>query len=474
MRSFGSDSKGSMMLWAAGLMTIAAFIVGGIVDYMSLSNQKHQLQGVADRAAIAAAQELVVFKGTDGRVTAVAESFVSANYMQTAQQTSARIVEKGKAVEVTVRAAPRTYFPGPIAQNTKSVTVQATAEISGGGYVCMVGLSTSEPSTLEMHDKARVTAEKCAIYSNSRSPSSLRLANSARVKADLVCVAGGVSGATSAVSPNAPIEDCPPLTDPLRDRPEPNVGLLTCNNILGSGSILGSDLLGKDGKLLSLQELLGKGGLIGGILSGEALKKKNLLADIVGGDLVGNLAPGILVTGKTTLEPGVYCGGINIIGGDVTLKPGTYILNNGGLVVANGGKLVGQNVGFYLTGALGLSTIQFAPTTTISLTAPKSGDMAGMMFFEDRDVLFKFPHIIASNDARNLVGTIYLPGNTLEINSTKPLADKSDYTVIIARKFDMKDGPELVLNTDYEHSAIPVPDGVGNKSRPVVRLAKGG
>ena len=163
------------------------------------------------------------------------------------------------------------------------------------------------------------------------------------------------------------------------------------------------------------------------------------------------------MTGKTTLEPGVYCGGINVIGGDVTLKPGTYILNNGGLVVSNGGKLSGENVGFYLTGALGLSTIQFAPSTTISLTAPKTGDMAGMLFFEDRDVLFKFPHIIASNNARNLVGTIYLPGNTLEINSQDPIADQSDYTVIIARKFDMKDGPELVLNTDYENSLIPVP-----------------
>jgi hypothetical protein len=35
----------------------------------------------------------------------------------------------------------------------------------------------------------------------------------------------------------------------------------------------------------------------------------------------------------------------------------------------------------------------------------------------------------------------------------------------------MKDGPELVLNTDYESSPIPVPDGVGNKSRPIVKLA---
>jgi hypothetical protein len=335
----------------------------------------------------------------------------------------------------------------------ENVGANAVAEIAGGGYVCMIGLDTKAASTIDMSDKARVTAEKCAIYSNSKNKASLTLHNLSRVKAELVCVAGGISGPDSAVSPNKPITDCPALQDPLRDRPEPNVGLLECDNLLGG--VLG-------GKKYLTDSLLGKGGVVPGLTEGGLL----------GGDLVGKIAPGLLVTGKDELEPGVYCGGINVIGGDVKLKPGTYVLNNGGLVVANGGKLQGENVGFYLTGAAGLSTIQFAPSSTLSLTAPKVGDMAGMLFFEDRDVLFKFPHIIASNNARNLVGTIYLPGNTLEIDAKNPIADQSDYTVIIAKQFTLTDGPELVLNTDYENSPIPVPEGVGNKARPHVRLVE--
>ena len=475
VRNFGADSKGNIALMALGVMAISAFIVGGIIDYMSLSNQKQRLQGVADHAAIAAAQELVVFKGSDGRVTSVAKAFVDANYDEKPHVTSAVIIDDGKAVEVTITAEPKTYFPGPIARGVSEVKVKAIAEISGGGYVCMIGLSPNEDSTLDMHDKARVTAENCAIYSNSKNKNSLRLANNSRVKADLVCVAGGVAGPMSAVTPNEPLTDCPPLVDPLRDRPEPNVGLLECNNILGKNSITGADLLGKDG-ILGGDPLGAVGNLVGGLLGGGkngggGVNLNKLVGDVLEGDIVGLIAPGLLVTGKEELEPGVYCGGINVIGGEAKLKPGTYILNNGGLVVANGGKLIGENVGFYLTGALGLSTVQLAPSSTVSLTAPKTGDMAGMLFFEDRDVLFKAPHIIASNDARNLVGTIYLPGNTLEINSQNPIADQSDYTVIIARKFDMKDGPELVLNTDYENSPVPVPEGVGNKSRPMVRLA---
>jgi Flp pilus assembly protein TadG len=451
MKSFGSNSKGNMTVMMVCMMAVVVFITGGIVDYMSLSTQKRDLQGLADRAAIAAAQELVVFKGTDGRVQAVAEAFVNASYGRP-HTTDAKIIDKGRAVKVTITADAQTYFAGPIGQ-VEWVAAEAIAEISGGGYVCMVGLDSTAPSTLNMNDKARVTAEKCAIYSNSTNKASLKLHSLARVKAELVCVAGGVSGPDSAVTPNKPITDCPILQDPLRDRLEPNVGLVECDNVLGG--VLG-------GKKSLKDSLLGKDGAVSGLTDGGLLS----------GDLVGKIAPGLLVTGKEELEPGVYCGGINIIGGDVKLKPGTYVLNNGGLVVANGGKLQGENVGFYLTGALGLSTIQFAPSSTISLTAPKVGDMSGMLFFEDRDVLFKFPHIIASNNARNLVGTIYLPGNTLEINSTDPIADQSDYTVIIAKKFEMKDGPELVLNTDYENSPIPVPEGVGNKSRPMVRLAE--
>jgi Flp pilus assembly protein TadG len=451
MRSFGENSKGGMTVVMVCTIAVIAFLVGNVVDYMSLSNQKRDLQGIADRAAIAAAQELVVFQGTDGRVQSVAEAFVKASYAPP-HETRAKVIDKGKAVKVTVTADAQTYFPGPMG-SVEAVEADAVAEIAGGGYVCMIGLDSNAPSTLNMSDKARVTAEKCAIYSNSKNTASLKLHNLARVKAELVCVAGGISGPSSAVSPNKPITDCPPLDDPLRDRPEPNVGLLECDNVLGGV------LSGK--KSLS-DSLLGDGGAVDNVAD----------ASLLGGDLVGKLAPGLLVTGKDELEPGVYCGGINIIGGDVKLKPGTYVLNNGGLVVANGGKLEGANVGFYLTGAAGLSTIQFAPSSKISLSAPKAGDMAGMLFFEDRDVLFKFPHIIASNNARNLVGTIYLPGNTLQINSTDPIADQSDYTVIIAKKFEMKDGPELILNTDYENSPIPVPEGVGNKSRPHVRLAR--
>jgi hypothetical protein len=145
-------------------------------------------------------------------------------------------------------------------------------------------------------------------------------------------------------------------------------------------------------------------------------------------------------------------------------------MKDGALSVRGGGTLEGNNAGFFLTGRH--STLTFARESHIDLTAPKAGEMSGLLFFEDRDTDFDTYHRITSNDARTLVGTMYFPKSKLLIDASNPVADRSDYTVIIAREFELSDGPELVLNTNYEASSIPVPEGVGNNIASNVRLVK--
>jgi len=411
LRRFLAGVSGNMSILMMAAVGVLAILGTNVVDYMSLSNQRSSLQGLADRAALAAAQELIVFSGTDARVTAVAESFVNANYHGKAE-TNAAIVEAGKSVKVTVSAAPQAFFPTAFSK-IESIKAEATAEVSGGGYVCMVGLDASAVATLNMMNRARLSAPGCAIYSNSTSPKSLWLHDTARVSADLICVAGGVQGPDYGFTQSQPMDDCPALEDPLRDRPKPAVGNLShCDHT-------------------------------------------NLM---------------VRLSQTVTLDPGVYCGGIDINGGKVTLRPGTYTMKNGALAVRAGGSLDGDNAGFFLTGRF--STIMFARDSHISLAAPKTGDMSGLLFFEDRDTDFATYHQITSNDARNLVGTMYFPKSKLLIDATNPVADRSDYTVIIAREFELRDGPELILNTNYEGSAVPVPEGVGNNINTNVRLMK--
>jgi hypothetical protein len=86
--------------------------------------------------------------------------------------------------------------------------------------------------------------------------------------------------------------------------------------------------------------------------------------------------------------------------------------------------------------------------------------MAGFLFFGDRASPLRL-FVIHSNDARNLLGTIYLPHGVLLVDASRPVADRSAYTVIVAERIVVQDGPTLVLNADYNGTDVPVPKGVG-------------
>lgn len=412
-RGFATSSSGNMSIVMVAMIGISMFVAGNVLDFMSLSGQRQSLQNLADRAAIAAAQELIVSAGSDGRITAVASAISKADSPDAERTTTAVIIEGGHAVTVVIEERAKTFFSGPMS-NVEKIRAEATAEVYGGGYVCMIGLDPDAVATLNMMNSARLSAYKCAVYSNSTNAKSFWLHDKARVNAEVICVAGGVQGPESAFTAAQPTVDCPALDDPLRDRANPNVG----------------NLKDCDFKAVTVQ-------------------------------------PGKSIT----LKPGIYCGGLAVMGGEVRLDPGIYTMRNGSLLVDGGGSLEGQNVGFFMSGPG--SFIRFGRQSHISLTAPRTGDMVGLLFFEDRDNTASASsyHQITSNDARNLVGTMYLPKSKLLIDATSPVADRSDYTVVIAREFELRDGPELVLNTDYEASTIPVPEGVGNNISTGVRLS---
>ena len=160
------------------------------------------------------------------------------------------------------------------------------------------------------------------------------------------------------------------------------------------------------------------------------------------------------------LSPGVYCGGLKIRKhAQVYFDPGVYVIKDGPLEVGKHSTLDGENVGFYLTGDE--ATFWFDKDSTVSLTAPKNGPLAGIMFFEDRNAPLDRVHKIESEDARQFLGTFYLSRGVLEVNTQKPVADNSAYTAIVARRLSLIGKPSLVLNADYAGTDIPVPDGVG-------------
>jgi len=92
-------------------------------------------------------------------------------------------------------------------------------------------------------------------------------------------------------------------------------------------------------------------------------------------------------SGNQILTQGVYCGGIRITGSAaVTFNSGLYITTpngrfNPGLVINSSGTVTGNGVTFY--NAAASTSVSITSSGTVSLTAPTSGNYAGILIFQD-------------------------------------------------------------------------------------------
>jgi hypothetical protein len=284
--------------------------------------------------------------------------------------------------------------------------IHARALAYGHGRLCILGLDPSKSDTIKATANAVITAPDCAVQSNSKNASGLKVDNGGSLVSSLICSSGGYSGDGS-FEPT-PQVDCPLLEDPLSEREPPGVG--------------GCDDLDRE-------------------IKGETL----------------------------SISPGVYCGGLKISGeAEVTAEPGNYVFTGGKLEVKDKSTFQGENVSLYF--ADDDSVFTFDKDTTIDLTAPKDGLMAGILVYESQSVAKGHNYTIKSENAKRLLGTIYLPNGKLVVDSKSDVAAESAYTVIVAKQIEIK-GANLVVNADYGGSDVPVPEGVGPNSS-MVRLTR--
>jgi len=136
----------------------------------------------------------------------------------------------------------------------------------------------------------------------------------------------------------------------------------------------------------------------------------------------------IKVAKSTTLSPGVYCGGIKITGNaDVTFDAGVYVLKGGTFKATGSSSLQGSDVTFYLTDNANLDIT----AASIDFFAPDSGDMDGILFFQDRLDTSTITNKIAGNAGLELDGALYFPTTELHLRGTSSNAVPTP--VIIAR-----------------------------------------
>ena len=136
-----------------------------------------------------------------------------------------------------------------------------------------------------------------------------------------------------------------------------------------------------------------------------------------------------LIAGSATLNPGVYCGGIAILGGKATFNTGLYVINGGGLTIL-AGSASGQGVTFYITS----NGHPYGPVSIdideVNLSAPTSGPLAGVLFFQDRSIKSILPNTLLENSSAQLTGLLYFP--TTAVFYSGGSASSPGPTVIVA------------------------------------------
>ncbi len=358
------------------------------------------MQEIAAAAAIAGARQFLI-KKTDyviakGLAETTASSALQSKGYFPAAQMEATADPQASTLTVSVAYAMTPSLLVGIFKNPIHVDVIAVAEAGGSENICVIGLNATASGTVKAFNSARLSGDRCAVYSNSTSESGLAATNTAKIKSILACSAGGYNGASSNFDP-APITDCPKRDDPLAERAPPSFS--GCN-----------------------------------------------YSGVVKTDYVG------------TLQPGVYCGGLTIDGASrVDFADGVFVIKDGHMTIAGESATTGDYVGFYFSGTGGGLTI--SGNADIDLAAPLNGPMAGVPIWQEPSQNGTKVFTVMSNNVRKMVGTIYLPKGKFRGASNGSISGDSAYTAIIADTIELSQQANLVLNANYFDTNVPVPGG---------------
>jgi Flp pilus assembly protein TadG len=164
------------------------------------------------------------------------------------------------------------------------------------------------------------------------------------------------------------------------------------------------------------------------------------------------------ISKDTTLQPGIYVGGIYVKNATATLSAGTYIIEGGGVATQNANSVLqGSGVTIYNTcstpGSCG-SGSNYAPfslsgNSTVALSAPTTGTYSGILIMEDRSIpVNTYYDTLGGGSSAQYTGIIYSPRSNVSMYGN---ASATVYTTMVAYTLSMVG--TTYFNNDYSSLA---------------------
>ena len=370
----------------------------------TLRYQKRLQQSAADAAAIAGASNLASSSGgvSAGAVAASATNGFSAGSAGSgcpppAPATTVGSVAvavnnppcsgphngDGKYVEVYVSEVQPTYFMSIFGVNSETITARAVATNlsggNGGGCLYTLGPPSSSIEGVNINGNATLNGPSCGIVDNGNFNTK---GNSLTVTAGTFGVSGDWDksgpGGTVTCGPTQPT--CPATDVPAATDPMLNrTTALTppCSPCTGGGTWAAGD------------------------------------------------------------GPGTYSS-ISIGPATVTFSPGVYVIDgSGGFSIGANATVSGTGVMFYFTNG---ATLNMAGTPTVNLTAPSSGQYAGILFYQDpNDTVGP---VITGNASSTYDGVLYFPTANVTFQGNSSIGDVA---IVIADALTLSGHPTVNL-----------------------------
>jgi Flp pilus assembly protein TadG len=418
-------------------------VLGFAIDAGHCWLEQRSLQDAADAAALAAALEARQCGGTANctAMQAAAQNALTENGISVTTTLTGCSGATGSGVTLMINNPPcalsadpnsgkynyaeaivtekvGTYFAALAGLASVNVTARAEAERGGAGGPCIYALNPTGPAITIL--AGVIVHSRCPVVDESTSSDALGCLVGAFLYAPRISDSGGSAGllcfATS--TPDTYVPE-PTPRDPLDYLAAPSTANDSC------GSSTGSPYYGSS-------------------------KAVNV---ILGGNVVFN--------------PGVYCGGINItaaLASTITFNPGTYILKDGtGLLgLTQGGlnitlselsNITGNGVTFYNEGPAGGFSVTEPVTggsilslSNVSLSAPTTGDYAGILFFQAHGVSSTAAFLANLLQNSKLEGAIYIPDGDVSYGVS---AISSAYNILVAKDIHLNVAVLSTFGDDY-------------------------
>jgi len=377
-----ASASGQVMVLICVALVALLGMIAVVADFSFMQDQRSMMQTAADSAAMASAQELNYGDAVAaGKADAATNGFTNGQSGVTVAINNPPSMGPNTSntayVEAIVTMPEPTYFLRLLGVSSISVSARGVA-YEGNGPNCVYVLDPTATSAMSVTGNVTIQSG-CGVLVDSSASNGLAVTGNVTITAPTIGVVGNYTSSGNVSFTPTPKTAVIAASDPLAYLTKPTVGSCAHSSFSLSGN------------------------------TGSSGSPYQLYA-------------------------GTYCGGISVSGNSwLNFNAGTYVLAGGGMTITGNSVMTGTGVTFYnTTGTGGYGAIALNGNSTVNFSAPTSGSLAGILFFQDRSIPSTAAgSTITGNSSSTFNGAIYFATTAVTYNGNSAV---NGYSILVSDK----------------------------------------